>query len=343
MKEIIVITYPTALELWLDGTNWENIEKYSYQNRNLRGLPEYFAVPDLNKIAKEISLNMNMTQPISFMVPLNQNRRNGANYKKYVRPRNFSTDSFIKMDTRLYPNLSQYEVLIASPEYCFLCAAKDYSFCQLVEIGINLCAMYVKDQDSSFGQRQREPVLTSKLLTEYISNTNNMKYHKKALQAAKFVQDNSRSPIESKLATISCLPKYQGGYGMKLPKLNYDIYHSNAGKKLLNRESSNCDLVWPKEKIVLEYDSDLAHGNIEQFAYDKMKYRSLTISDYKVFPIVSKDLLSLDRLDELFMSIKKQLNGKSERATLKKYRMKRESVYKELFRTKNNAYVPINN
>ncbi|MCQ2512693.1 MAG: hypothetical protein MJ092_04820 [Lachnospiraceae bacterium] len=343
MTEIIVITYPTALELWLDGASWENTENYSYQNRELQGLPELFAVPDFNEIAKEISLNMNVTPPVSFMVPSNQSRRNGRNYKKYVRPKHFPADSFIKMDTRLYPGLSRYEVLIASPEYCFLYAAKDYSFCQLVEIGINLCAMYVKDQDSSFGQRQREPILTSKMLTEYITNTNNMKHHKKALMAAKLVQDNSRSPIESKLATVSCLPKYQGGYGLKPPKLNYDIYHSNAGKMLLNRESSNCDLVWPKEKIVVEYDSNLAHGNAEQFAYDKMKYRSLTISDYKVFPIVSKDLLSLDRLDEVFIAVKKQLNGKSERAALKKYRMKREEVYKELFGTKNNVYVPLYN
>lgn len=334
MSEIIAVTYPTALEFWLDVTDRESTDKYAFQNRKLADLPYWFKMPDLKFAARELSLDLGFSFPISFTVPHRGGRVKRATYKKYARSEILPNASFVEMDTRLYPKLSGYKVLIASPEYCFLCAAKEYSFCELVEIGFNLCAIYVKDQNSSFGQSDRIPLITSQQLKSYILSAKGMNNYQKALRAANFVQDNSRSPMESKLGTIICIPKSKGGYGMTPPLMNHDIYHSSTGKKLLNREKSNCDMVWVKEKVILEYDSDLAHGNIKQFSYDKVKYRSLVLSDYKVFPIVRQDLLSLDRMDELFMEVKKQLKGKTEKTALQKYRLEREDVYQKLFKAK---------
>lgn len=338
MPSSIIITYPSALQFWLDGSTPGSDDSYSFNSRRLADFPKDREKSVSKEIVHELAFCLGLSLPISLMVSEKTNRNSTIAYRKFIQPKNLPQKSFVKLNTNLYPALDQYEILIASPEYCFLCAAKDYPLCQLVEIGTNLCAIYVKDSSSSFYQRQRKPLVSQSALEKYVIAAEQMPLHRKSMIASKYVADNSRSPIESKLATICCLPRQYGGYGLKKPKLNYDVLHSNTGKKLLNRNSSNCDLVWPKERIILEYDSDIAHGNADQYAYDKIKYRSLTISDYKAIPIVRKDLKSLDNLDNLFLSIRVDLGMRKELARFNKYRFQRESVYKDLFRSqeKNN-------
>ncbi len=332
MSEIIVITYPTALKFWLDGTH-QSSDQYSYTHREYADIPEDFASPLSKEIVQELSFCLGLELPISFLVSMDTNRKKSSLSHKFARPQNLPSKSFIKIDSQIFPALDKYEIFMASPEYCFLRAVKDFSLCQLVEIGTNLCAMYVKDMECSALQHPRQPLTTQNLLNKYIADAYNMPHHRAAMSAVKFVVDNSRSPMESKLVTICCLPRRHGGYGIKPPKLNYDIAHSSESTEIFGRNSSNCDLVWPKERVVLEYDSDMFHANPEQFAYDKIKYRALTISDYKVFPIVKKDLQSLDQLDRLFLSIRSKLGMRNQLSEFTRFRFHRESVYKDLFST----------
>ncbi|MCQ2511829.1 MAG: hypothetical protein MJ092_00330 [Lachnospiraceae bacterium] len=332
MSEIIVITYPSALDFWLDGT-YQFSDQYPYAYRKLADIPNDFASPISKEIVQELSFCLGLNSPISFLVSSERNRKKSALYQKISRPKHLPPKSFIKIDSRIIPALDKYEIFMASPEYCFLCAVKDHSLGQLVEIGTNLCAMYVKDLECSALQHPRQPLITQNLLSKYVAAACNMPYHRKAMVAVKYVVDNSRSPMESKLATICCLPRKNGGYGIKPPKLNYDIAHSIDSKGIFERNSSNCDFVWPKERIVLEYDSDMFHANPEQFAYDKIKYRALTISDYKVFPIVKKDIQSLDQLDHFFLLVRSKLGMRNQLSEFKHFRYQREIVYNDLFRS----------
>ena len=120
------------------------------------------------------------------------------------------------------------------------------------------------------------------------------------------------------------------------PELNYDVSHNNEARMFLKKDKSNCDIVWPKQKVILEYDSDAAHGNAEQYSYDKKKYRALQMSGYKVFPVVKQDLMSLDRLDDLFFSVRRELGMRNDYEYFKKYQTQREETFKELF--KKNMY-----
>ncbi|MCQ2512734.1 MAG: hypothetical protein MJ092_05025 [Lachnospiraceae bacterium] len=224
-----------------------------------------------------------------------------------------------------------YDIYMASPEYCFLCASRDYEREKLVEIGCNLCAIYVKDSNEAYLQRKRHPLTFRDALSKFLKETSQIKGRKKALAASRYVIDGSGSPMESKLATIACLPKSLGGYGLRRPKLNYEVVHNDEGRAFLKRESSSCDMVWIKEKIILEYDSDLSHFDRNQFVYDKKKYRALQMSGYQVYPIIRDDLRSLTKLDSLFFTLRKCLKMKKEEEKLNQYVEMRRKVYQNLF------------
>ena len=66
MSHILVITYPTALEFWLNGTDIDT-DKYALGNRKLENIPVIIKSPDLRMTAQEISLNMGLTLPVSFL------------------------------------------------------------------------------------------------------------------------------------------------------------------------------------------------------------------------------------------------------------------------------------
>lgn len=331
MQHTFAITYPSALEFWLDGTNIDT-ERYIVGSRKLGNIPDAFVPPDLKTSAEELVLDLGLKRPVSFLSLANRNRNPHTNYKNYTKPKNLPKNSFIQMDTGLYPKLDRFNVFVASPEYCFWRAAMDYSLAQLVEIGNNLCAIYVCDKNCSFGQRKRTALVNKKTILDYVTKAKGAYGAKKAMVAAKYVLDNSYSPMESKLATIANLSKYCGGYGVPDPVLNYDIFYKDGARRFLKADKSCCDMVWPKQKIILEYDSDAAHGNAEQYAYDKKKYRALQMSGYKVFPIIKQDLRSLDFLDDLFFSIRKELGMRSDFDYFKKYLPQRRSVFVDLFR-----------
>ncbi len=331
MSQLLVITYPTALEFWLNGTNIDT-DKYVLEKRKLENIPEIIKAPDLKMAAKELTLNLGLSAPVSFMTSREKHRDNYKIFRNYIRPKYLPPNSFIQLDTSLIPKLDQSLVFVATPEYCFLRATKDYSFAQCVEIGNNLCAIYVYDEDSSFCQRTRLAPVTKNAILKYLSNEKYTPYVNKAFRIAKCISDNSYSPIESKLSAIARIPKHSGGYGTPEGSLNYDIWHNREASEFLKADKSNCDIVWPKQKVIIEYDSDAVHGNAEQYAYDKKKYRALQMSGYKVFPVVKDDLKDLDSLDNLFFSVRKELGMRKDYDYFKKYLPQRREVFADLFK-----------
>ena len=94
---------------------------------------------------------------------------------------------------------------------------------------------------------------------------------------------------------------------MKPPVLNLDVDLSETGAEHLGRKSVCCDMVWTKEKVVLEYDSNLAHLSPSQHAMDKKRATALALSGYTVISVTAQDIRNFSSIEDLFMRIREAL------------------------------------
>ena len=133
----------------------------------------------------------------------------------------------------------------------------------------------------------------------------------KAKLAIRYALDHSNSPMESNLATLALLPWRYGGYNLKAPKLNLDVNLSETGAEHLGRETICCDMVWIEEKVVLEYDSNLAHLSPDQHAKDKKRITALSLSGYQVISVTANEVRSFRAVEELFLRVRRALGMKT--------------------------------
>ena len=102
--------------------------------------------------------------------------------------------------------------------------------------------------------------------------------------------------------------------------------------KLFGRESCHGDIVWPKRKVVLEYDSNLTHLSPEQHAYDKRRQTAYGLSGYNLISATAEDIRDLNTLDAFFKIVRKALGQRAEFAKYDRYRGQRFNTVKELLR-----------
>ena len=202
-------------------------------------------------------------------------------------------------------------VFISSPEFCFLQAATELPIHQLVQLANNLCAIYILDSYEDYGQRRRDPVTSVQEIQKFLQGLKRYWNLPKAKLAIRYALDHSNSPMETNLATLALLPWRYGGYNLKAPKLNLDVNLSETGAEHLGRETICCDMVWVDEKVVLEYDSNLAHLSPDQHAKDKKRITALSLSGYQVISVTANEVRSFRAVEELFLRVRRALGMKT--------------------------------
>ncbi len=186
--------------------------------------------------------------------------------------------------------------------------------------------------------KAREPLTSLSKIQDYLNNASGLKGVKKARMAAQYILERSNSPKETEVAAASMLPLNQGGYSLLAPGLNYNVPLAEEAKNLMKRESLCCDIVWPEQKIAVEYDSEQYHILKDQFVYDKRKATALNLSGYKVFNITKDNLRNFAEVETFFLSLRKALGIRMHADRLKKYEEKRKQTVKEIFLTKRRMY-----
>ena len=287
------IVYPSALEYWLK-------EKGVPHGVNV--FPEGTALPVGRKGVRQQVNELSFKKPVHIAVPKIMNRVKSDEIIYHVMSKRVSPESFQKVAEGVF---------ISSPELCFLQAAAELPIHQLVQLANNLCAMYILDPYEDYGQRRREPITSVDDIRKYLQGIHRFLNIQNAKVAIRYALDHSNSPMESNLATLALLPWRYGGYNLKAPKLNLDVNLSETGAEHLGRETICCDMVWVDEKVVLEYDSNLAHLSPDQHAKDKKRITALSLSGYQVISVTANEVRSFRAVEELFLRVRKALGMKT--------------------------------
>ena len=320
---IIPIVGASALEFWLSGVSAFPPNQFSTQNRKLVSLPEEYRIPYSQEIYRDISAKYHLSLPIHVMAKQYSGRKKGGSKYVCLQPQKMPEKSFIQIDKGIF---------ISSPELCIFQMAKIFPLSKLVETVNILCADYSLDRNAIYGQKKRQSIATVDDIQSFIKRAKGLSGIKKTRQATSYAVNHAFSPMESKLAALSALPFSLGGYGLPKPELNREIELTNDAESMIGRHSCSCDLVWIKQKVIVEYDSNLSHLTPGQHAYDKRKYNALNMSGYHVFSITAENMKSIKDIEATFLNLRKLLGLRPQTSTLAQYEsMRRNAVHAIIF------------
>ncbi|MBR3003577.1 MAG: hypothetical protein IKH67_00725 [Lachnospiraceae bacterium] len=321
MNSAIIITGVSALQFWLYYSNNKYFERVS--------LPKNINVLNSAASAKLAATALGLSLPLCIAVPQDSCRH----ATKTVHYTNIGKHLPAYSIVCLKHAGNNMDIYIASPEYCFLMFAAKLPLHLLIELGNNLCASYAYDPKAELKQSFREPVTNSLSIKQYVSAATNNPGFRMAERAAKYLCDGSNSPMETKLAVMLVLPLFEGGYNLTGFEMNKKIILSRAAIESLGTESCCCDIVWGTECVVIEYDSNLTHLEVNQHQYDNAKSNALTNTGYITFRFTSQDIKTFRSLESSFGLVRQALKRPSRNDRLQKYTDKRRKVFYDLFKS----------
>lgn len=199
-------------------------------------------------------------------------------------------------------------ICIASPEYCLLQASKVLSRFQLLELCMELCGKYALANESDRGFVSREFSLASvNSIQRFLSQMKGEPGVQALQKMLPYALDGSRSPMETRTYILMCLPKKLGGYGLPRPAMNHRIELTSEEQLVAKRRYFECDMCWPDQKIVLEYDGDANHSARDDRDRDSVKRNILLSNGFTVFTVTSRQVINEQVFDNLVCEVSKQL------------------------------------
>jgi hypothetical protein len=209
------------------------------------------------------------------------------------------------------------DLLVPSPECCFLQLAQDSSVAELVLAGLELCGGYSIMPGTDGGFTSHGPIATSRKLERYLKKAGGLHGIKRAQRALRWIIDGSESPRETVSMMLFCLPLCLGGYGFELPVLNAIVHNSEQASALSHKGWHRCDLLWPKARVAIEYDSDAWHTGADRIAQDAAKRGALYYSNITVLTLTNKQVNDLETFEAFAHVLAKSVGKQLRRPTPK--------------------------
>lgn len=255
------------------------------RRQNASSLP---ASIDLASVRKAVSvLPPSEAEPLELLV----NRAQGRRYFGGTRVRVFSLElpegSICHIDSGL---------AAPSPEMTLLLLASQVGVFSLAQLVCEFCGLYSLEGAGFFNV----PPLTSLLSV----GDSALEVERLAASAGKRAPlglpglrgtldlsvERGASPAETACALLLSISRRRGGYGLPKPEMNLDV-KADGG-------SCVCDLVWPGERVALEYQSGI-HERVARQSADRAKLNALQAAGFTVLQAGKEDLKQLRRADEL--------------------------------------------
>ena len=145
-------------------------------------------------------------------------------------------------------------IRVVDPSLLFIQAAQWMDFLQLGEFGYELSGDY-RLGPSGTGYARAKPLVDPAALSSLLSTTfKRCKGSHRASGALRYIRGGSRSPMETALAMLICLPQNLGGLGINDIELNYRIDIVGPAQALTKSEYFEIDLYHPASRRGAEYD-----------------------------------------------------------------------------------------
>lgn len=309
----------------------------------LRELPSCEIASNAKDYASFDWLLSKLARPVHVLSMHKEDRRQSRKLRCHVHAGTFPEFSFFDMGNG---------VLVMAPWLCFALMAKRLSLSECMLLGMELCGCYsthpqhlarmqaLGDEETlKRGYLIRPPLTTPQKLEASLSTLYANGRNVKSLQAARWLAENSRSPMESRLYLLLCLKGVRGGYGISRPLLNCRIELPAWVARASDRQYFECDLYWPSARVAVEYDGQNTHSTAPQRARDNVRRNMLEHLGIRVV-VLDKCQLSNEReTDDTVRVLCGYLGEKGVRES-KRTRQARLKLRAELLAWNRNLYDP---
>lgn len=138
-------------------------------------------------------------------------------------------------------------------------------------------------------------------LSRAIAEVGDTQGTRRACRVRDLAFDRSASPMETAVALMLSLPVDMGGFGLTKPVMNCAIDVSEWHGTLSERSTVMPDLLWPAQRVAVEYDSAAFHASSDegQLWRDAVRSNALVAMGYKVFRATPRTAGSLSGLSIL--------------------------------------------
>lgn len=169
----------------------------------------------------------------------------------------------------------------------------DFLVVIIAQLGCELCGQYSLSETSKNGHIQRKPLTNVGELARVAITYSEVRGSTLMRQSIEWIIDNLRSPMETQLFLLLCLPPRLGGFGLPAPLSNYpiDVRRVRTGF-FLSWKDCTVDLYWPQFRLIVEYDSDQFHKDMgpEKVEHDHQRAEALRELGYTVIVVEHDDI-----------------------------------------------------
>ena len=249
--EMVLLNNRSAIEAW--GRGFARGAKPWDDDGTIMCVYEVRALNDARLLLPPVST------PISIATQSPRNRNRSARWQCQVWSKPFPPHSLWK--------LAEPNILISAPWFCYLQMASKLNLADAIRLGMELCGTHstlpfspsitfngtLTAEEIRNGCAKTPPITNARQLRAGLAMLPN---HKSAMAviAAQYVLDGSRSPAESRLYIILCLPTKRGGYGLIKPELNVKIPLPKHLQDICGSPYYIADFYYPHHGLVVEYE-----------------------------------------------------------------------------------------
>lgn len=192
------------------------------------------------------------------------------------------------------------DICVCSPELTWLQMAARVSRIELLQIGLELCGRYAcAPRRGAPAEVVEKPITAVERLRKVVETSGHVSGIASARWALRYLTPECRSPMESQMLTLACLPRRMGGCGQALPKVNYRIDVTGVASKLTDRSYFVLDQYYERARLDFEYQGRSEHAGTLKHMEDDERASALLAMGIKVVSFWSVHAYSAERLEGL--------------------------------------------
>lgn len=245
-----------------------------------------------------------MEMPVHVLVSDSSQRRLSSDCREHVHAAPLTASSLFRLMEGVH---------VTAPAATLVqIASRESDAVALLELIYELCGTYQTQRTGVASAYDVAPLVSVGRLRDYCAANPSLKGARKTARILRYAADRSASARETKQALVLGLPHKYGGYGLGIPRMNFEVRANAAARAITGKCAFRCDLCWPEAKLDVEYQSRFAHEGEASRIGDSRRTNALEAMGWKVVCITNDELDSLAATDTIANTIRRHLGKRAQ-------------------------------
>ena len=245
------------------------------------------------------------------------------------------------LPSMLLPIGADLKGFVTSPEFTYLQVASKLDFIGTILAGSALCSNYFLNQNGHGGvsQRQNGPLTNRAAIAKFLATQGRKRGIIPAKRALQHIVEKARSPRETSLALLLCLPYNLGGFNLGTVELNRPIELENRyGEKITRIPDLTIQLKDKRQKratVLLDYDPAVTHSGVQKITRDLDRENELVTGvQCPHFSVSGEMLKSFESVQGLVHQIRESTGITARDTTMSDLEERQRELWTRLFKSR---------